>query len=746
MVLSSTNHLLLIPSMPLPLSAKAITALFLAAVLTACASSAGPEPETTSTAFSPTEQTRYTTWETYGGDKAGTRFSLLDQINRKNVDQLEVAWVHHTGDKRPDSRGTMEVNPIVVDGIMYLTTPALKVVALNAATGEQLWSFDPYAGKGKARGVNRGVTYWEDGDDKRILFTAGWTSKLYALDADTGQPVTSFGNNGTVDIGKGIQRPHSGPVTATTPGTIYKDLLILGTRVGEGPKPAAPGDVCAYDVRTGERRWCFHTIPHPKEFGHKTWAKDSWKRAGGANAWGGVSVDSKRGLVFLPLGSPTYIFYGGQRKGENLFANSVVALDATTGKRVWHYQLVHHDLWDYEPTAVPNLVTVTHEGQRIDAVAQVSKRGDIFLLNRETGEPLFPVEERPVPQSTLPGEHTAPTQPFPVKPPAYVRQGFTKEMLADRSPEVHEWALNKFKQLRSEGMFTPPSREGSIVMPGFRGGTVWGGASFDPTTGYLYVNASEVPGILKMVRTDPPKTADKQLPAQMLYQTNCASCHGLDRSGNPPDYPSLKNIAAQLSKSEVRGIINNGRGMMPPFKNNLSEQQKDALVAFLFNEKKTEFVEGNEEINVPAQSTYPYLHDGWKTFKAPDGYPAVKPPWGTLSAIDLNKGKIAWQVPLGEYPELTEKGIPPTGTDNLGGSVVTAGGLVFIGASKDEMFRAFDKRTGEILWETKLPAGGYATPSVYEVDGKQYVVIPAGGGGLLRTKASDAIVAFGLPD
>jgi quinoprotein glucose dehydrogenase len=709
------------------------------------ASCANPEEHIAPREVDTVKSAQFTEWTAYGGDNESSAFSLLDQINRTNVENLEVAWTYNTGDVRDDGRGTMECNPIIVDGVIYMTTPALKVIALDGTTGELIWSFDPYEGDAQARGVNRGVTYWEDGEEERILFTAGWTSKLYALNAETGEQIMSFGEEGIVDFNEGIQRENSGSVTATSPGVIYEDLFILGTRVGEGPKPAAPGDVCAYDVRTGTREWCFETIPGPGQFGNDTWGNESWKTAGGANAWGGLSVDRERGLVFLPLGSPSYIFYGGQRPGKNLFSNAVVAVDAETGERVWHFQTVHHDLWDAEPTAPPNLVTVRHDGELVDGVAQIGKRGDVFLLDRTSGEPLFPVEERPVPQSNLPGEQSWPTQPFPTKPEPYVRQGYTNSMLPIRSAEARQYAKEVLRNSRSEGMFTPPSREGTVMAPGFRGGSTWGGASFDPTTGILYVNATEVPGILKMVPTESDDSEETSR-GESLYTSNCASCHGSDLTGNPPEYPSLVDLEARMSKGEVSEILDTGSGMMPPA-SNLSDEEKDAVIAFLFGDEQDQPITGKpEDIDPGSGGDLPYVHDGWQKFEAPDGYPAIKPPWGTLNAIDLNTGEIVWQKPLGEYEELIEKDLPPTGTDNLGGSMVTAGGLVFIGASKDEKFRAFDKHTGEILWETTLPAGGYATPSTYEVNGKQYIVIPAGGGGLLSTKPSDAVVAFALPE
>lgn len=613
------------------------------------------------------------TWEVYGGDKMGRRYSKLDQINRSNVDQLEVAWIHNTGDLQEGGRGTIEASPIIVDGVLYITSPSLKVLALEADTGERIWTFDPFEGE-TPRGVNRGVTYWEsdDGTDKRILFTAGWTPRLYALDADTGRPIESFGEDGIVNFAEGIQKEGFSDISATSPGIVYEDLFILGTRIPKpAGQPAGSGDVAAYDVRTGERRWTFHTIPQPGEVGNDTWAGDSWRTEGGANVWSGFSLDEERGWVFLPVSTPGYSFYGGTRKGKNLFSNSVVALDAETGERIWHYQLVHHDIWDRDLGAPPVLATIEHEGEQVDVVVQASKRGDLFVLNRDTGEPVFPVEERPVPESDVPGEEAWPTQPFPAQPPPFSRQGYTRDDLPTRSEEARAYALERFENMRSGHPFTPPSLQGTIMLPGLRGGAHWGGAAFDPTTGRVYLSDTNVPWILKMER------------ARMVR-----------------DEATTGTEAATESEAAV---------------------------------------------DVDQTAAYPYVHTGYIKFTAPDGYPAITPPWGTLNAVDLNRGEISWDVPLGEYEELTEKGMPPTGTDNLGGPIVSAGGLVFIGASRDEKFRAFDKETGEILWETELPAGGYAVPATYEIAGKQYVVIAAGGAGLMNTKKGDAIVAFALP-
>lgn len=670
-------------------------------------------------------------WAIYRGDRGSHAYSALDQINRSNVDQLEVAWTYHTRDKREDPPSTIENNPIVVDGIMYVTSPQLKVIALDAATGQELWNFET-----EGAGPNRGVVYWEDGDDKRIFVSAG--SNLYSLDATSGHLVTTFGNSGIVDLRKGLDRDASGlSVKATSPGIIYEDLLILGSSVSEGPDRAAPGHIRGYDVRTGRREWIFHTIPFPGEFGHDTWEGDAWKTAGGANAWAGLSLDEERGLVFAPTGSPSFDYYGGDREGKNLFANSVLALDAETGERVWHFQTVHHDLWDYDLPTPPNLVTVEHGGRRVDAVAQVTKQGYVFLLDRETGDPLFPVEERSVPASDLPGENAWPTQPAPVKPPPFARQGFTEDRITDISEEAHIEVRRRFEKARGGSLFTPPSREGTIFFPGFAGGAEWGGASFDPSTGVLYVRSGEVPWFLKMIRPD----ESVHSVGAGVYQTNCVTCHGVDRQGQPPNMPSLIDIDQRRSKAEVSEVIAQGQGRMPAFPS-LSEEEMDALIAFLFGEE----VPSDAEIASDDESPrYPFISAGRSEFRDENGYPAVKPPWSTLNAINLNTGEIDWKIPLGEHPELTKRGIPITGTESIGGPIVTAGGLVFIGATMDEKFHAFDKRTGELLWETTLPAGGYATPSTYDVAGKQYVVIAAGGGGQPGTKAGDAFVAFSLP-
>jgi quinoprotein glucose dehydrogenase len=686
-------------------------------------------------------------WRAHGGDAAGSHYSELNQINTRNVHRLQEAWTFHTGDKRHDNRSQIQCNPIVIDGVLYATSPQLKVFALNASTGERLWMFDPFgAGADKgAMGVNRGVVYWESRGDRRILFTAG--QSLFALNAKTGKLIPDFGLSGSIDLRDGLGRDVKTLfVGSRTPGAIYRDLLILGTTVSEGPGPAAPGHIRAYDVRTGKIRWVFHTIPHPGEFGHDSWPPDAWKRSGGANAWSGITVDERRGLVFLPTGSASFDFWGGNRKGANLFANCVLALKADTGKRVWHYQVVHHDVWDRDLPAAPNLVTVKQAGKRIDAVAQITKSGHVFLLDRENGKPLFPVEERPVPASDLAGEVTWPTQPFPLKPPPFSRQVFTEEEATNLSPEMRAHVLEHLRKVRTGQPFIPPSTVGTVVFPGFDGGGEWGGAAFDSTSGLLYVNANEMPWILTMIEITPAKDAGIMSRGQKVYNQLCAACHGANREGDPQRvYPNLVGIERRISRAQTARIIDAGKGTMPSFAF-LSSSEREALVDFLYGVERAEEPESQKKAGTGvAEPDIPYTHTGYNRFFDPEGYPAVKPPWGTLNAINLNKGTIEWTVPLGEFPELTKRGIPQTGTENYGGPAVTAGGLLFIGASKDEKFRAFDKKTGQVLWETQLPAGGYATPSTYMVNGRQFVVIAAGGG-KMGTPSGDAYVAFALPE
>lgn len=593
-------------------------------------------------------------WKTTGGEPGNTRYSHLDQINRVNVARLRVAWTFRTGDTPANGLSQIQATPIVIDGVLYTTTPALAVVALRADSGTLIWRFDPFGNRRRETHVNRGVVFWSDGTQKRVFFSAG--RRLYSLDASTGQPDQRFGDSGSIDLGDGLDRDVSNTdVLATSPGVVYQDLLIQGTRVGEG-EGAAPGDIRAYDVRTGKIRWTFHTIPRSGEFGSDTWPAEAWRTAGGANSWAGMTIDAGRGIVYVPTGSATPDFYGGARKGRNLFANTLLALDARTGQRIWHFQTVHHDIWDRDLPAAPNLITITRDRKLIPAVAQITKTGFVFLFERQTGAPLFPIEERPAPPSDLDGEQAWPTQPIPTKPAPFARQSMTEADLSDLSPATTDALSRRFRTLRHDALFAPPSRSGTVMLPGFDGGGEWGGAAVDPLTGVIYINASDVPWIAAMRDT------------------------------------------AQVSKSDSR----------------------------------------------PRRTSSPYEFAGYERWRDSLGHPAIRPPWGTLSAIDMNTGEYRWRIPLGEHSELRKPGAADTGAEQYGGPIVTAGGLVFIAATMDEKFRALDKDTGKLLWQTTLPAAGYATPSTYMVDGRQYVVIAAGGG-KLGTKSGDAYVAFALP-
>jgi len=580
-------------------------------------------------------------WLNVGNDKGGMRYSTLKQIDRSNVAQLKVAWTYHCEDASPGS--TIECTPVVVDGIMYVTTPGLKIVALDAATGHEIWKYNTHSG-----GVNRGIAYWSDGKPKgqRRVFMGTPDGRLISLDAFTGIPDPAFGQNGILDLRLGIEHDIKGLAYGVTSApAIFENLIYPGFLVSEG-QPGAPGDVRAFDVRTGKEAWRFHTVPRPGEFGNETWKGDSWRDRSGVNAWSGYTLDAKHGILFAGLGSAASDFYGADRKGANLFANSTIALDARTGKRLWHFQEVHHDVWDHDNPCPPVIVSVMHNGKRVEAVAQLTKTGFCFLFDRLTGKPLFDVVEKSAAPSDIPGEETSETQPEPVKPPPFSPTLFTIDQITDISSESHNFVTQALRRLRFGQPNLPPTTAGTVVLPGFHGGATWSGGSFDPTTGLLYVNSNNVPYI-----------------------------------------------------SVIRPNVSAG-----------------------------------------------YDFGGYTYFNDQSGYPANKPPWGSLTAIDLNTGTFAWQVPLGEYPELKAKGVPQTGMENFGGTIVTAGGLVFVGGSKDEQFHAFDKATGKLLWQYPLPYGGYATPATYRVNGRQYVVIGAGGGGKLRTKSGDTYLAFALPE
>ncbi|HLX90632.1 MAG TPA: PQQ-binding-like beta-propeller repeat protein, partial [Puia sp.] len=695
-------------------------------------------------------------WPIYGGNAAGNRYSALDQINVANVKDLQIAWIYNSNDTTNTNESheghEIECQPIVVSGVLYGVSATLKLFALEASTGRLLWKFNPFADNPSGFTQNRGVIYWENGNDKRILYAAG--SFLFAVNAITGKAIAGFGTNGKIDLHEGLNINYDTRdlyVACTSPGVVCKNTLIIGSAVSEGGD-AAPGYLRGFDVLNGSLKWTFHTVPLPGEAGYDTWPKDAYKRIGAANNWSGLTLDEKRGLVYFGTGAPASDFYGGARAGTNLFSDCIIAMDAQTGKVKWYFQTIHHDLWDRDIPCPPNLVTIRHDGKMIDVLVQATKDGLVYVLDREKGKSLYPIVEKPVPTHGLPGEHPWPTQKYPLKPLPFDHQTFSDSDITNISPESNAFIKAIFDQTKHGNKFEPPGIKGTILS-GYSGGAEWGGNSIDPD-GILYQNANHAPWLLKMIsRKDQIKESAHFAQAEGLYVTHCSTCHGIDRKGNGKEVLPLLKIGSKLNRNELITILKKGMGRMPSFEY-LTESQRDAIVSLLLdqqsNDKARAAKSAKEPVPLssgkPEKNDFPYVPEYvakvWQKLTDKDGYPGIKPPWGTLNAINLNTGDYLWRVPLGEYPELTRKGIPITGTESYGGPLVTAGGLVFIAGTRDARIRAFDKKTGKVVWEYQLPAGGFATPITYMVDGKQYVAIAAGGGRGLKT--SGTYVAFEL--
>ncbi|MDA1120221.1 MAG: pyrroloquinoline quinone-dependent dehydrogenase [Bacteroidetes bacterium] len=689
-----------------------------------------------------TDDYPYHSWSHYNGDKMGSKYSALDQINKQNVKDLAVNWKFVTGDLKDSRRSVIECNPLIVQDRIYLTSPNVSVIALNARNGSEIWRYDPDPGT-TIRGTNRGLAYWEENDSSRIFFAKGIF--LYCLDASDGRLISSFGVDGKVNLKEGLNRDEDNRGKSTTPGVIFNNLYVLGSTVGEGPGPAAPGYIRAFNVRTGAIEWTFHTIPLPGEPGYETWPAEAWEKAGGANSWGGITMDEARGVIYCGTGSAAYDHWGGDRIGKNLYANCVLALDAATGEKIWHYQVVHHDIWDYDIPCAPNLVQVKKDGKLVDAIAQPTKMGHLFVLDRDTGEPIFPIEEIPVEQSDIPREETWPTQPFPPKSLRYSQQGFFEADITDLTEEATAYVKDLTKNMEFGSIFRPPNRKEALILPQFNGGTDWGGGAYDPLNRMLYINNSNEAEWISMFPASEVEQITQHDLGLRIYQARCSICHGRNQQSgmaSAPSFANLLQIAPTRTSDEIKTTLENGKGLMPKF-SQLNSVEKEAIISFLNNTGK-EIQLDARQIGLTFTNNIPWIATGHHEIKDDRGYPINKRPWGALSAIDLDSGKIDWQVPLGTYVELEALGYDPTGTFNLGGPLVTAGGLVFIGATMDERFRAFDKDTGEMLWEFQLDAGAYATPATFEVDGKQFVIIAAGGGGIPGTPPGDSYYCFAL--
>jgi quinoprotein glucose dehydrogenase len=667
------------------------------------------------------QQKPYTTWREYGGSADSMQYSALTQVDRSNVTKLAPAWFYPVG----GDPVRLPFNPLIVDSIMYVAGMKNLVTALDAATGKELWTSPEEA-------TERGLAYWESADrsDRRLILTSN--NGLREIDAKTGQPITTFGVNGTVDMRAGTPRRLGGPNKG--PGRVFENLVIVGSNTGEG-YGSPPGDLRAYDIVSGKLIWTFHTIPRPGEYGYDTWPPDAWQYAGGANTWGDITVDTKNGIVFFPTGSPTHDLYGADRAGNNLFGNCLLALDARTGTRRWHFQVVHHDLWDYDLTAAPKLLTVRHDGAMVDIVAQAGKTGFLYVFERLTGKPLWPIEERPVPRSEVPGEVSSPTQPFPTRPAPFARQVFKPDDVNPfMSQEEQERLQQAVREAANDGLFTPSSHLRShIQFPGAWGGANWGSTAANPATGMLYVRSLEMPSYRRMALSpDKPGAAPvipegpRERQGAAIYTQICSACHG-------PGQTPMKS-PARLGPEGFRALVRQGKDQMPAFPETLLPRASvEALEAYLLTlpaadepgaEGTLRLPQNPARYSGPATRYAGSFSAGWYTS---NGLPAVGPPWTQLVAYDLNEGTIKWRVADGNAPGLEAQGIKGTGTVRpRNGPVVTAGGLVFAANSQDRMLRAYDAATGKVLWEHELNANPEGIPAVYEIAGRQYIAFAAG--------------------
>jgi quinoprotein glucose dehydrogenase len=658
----------------------------------------------------------FLTWHRSHGDNGGMRYSALNQINRQNVMNLQQAWIYHSA----DGSNNLQCNPIIVREIMIAPTPGRFMVGIHAENGKELWRFKP-----EGRPAFRGLIYWQGRDhaEERVLFCAG--KYLYALNPSTGELISAFGQSGHTLLPGRVQ---GGFGAAAAGPAIFKEIIVV---------PGFEKDVWGFDVVTGKHLWTFHTVPHPGEFGYETWDQTE---PYGANCWTGMALDEVRGIAYIATGGPKPNFIGVGHLGDNLFANCLIALDARTGQRLWHFQEIPHDLWDRDISAPPNLATITRDGQRVDVVAVTTKNADTLLLDRVTGKPIFPFRLRRAPTSDLPGEVTAPYQPDPELPERFGKMEFTAADLTDRTPEAAEFAAARFKSVTT-GFFRPGSLGHPNLYWGMDGGAEWSGACVDPGTGRLYVSANRLGWMISLFRDDDPpdEPSGPKSHGRTVYEIACAQCHGLDKLGIGVA-PPLRGLRFRLSDSEIIRQIRTGTNGMTAFPA-MSESDLNAVVDYLLLRDRTK-----PPHDVKSERPR-YSFTGYPRFLDNEGYPASKPPWGTLNCLDLNTGKLVWTVPLGEYPELTAQGVPKTGTENYGGAIVTAGGLLFCSGTRDSKIRAFDKDSGAELWSGKLPWVGSAPPTTYAIKGRQFVVIASTGNKLGRqNEYGDAYVAFALPE